>query len=265
MSVTAHCLVKNEENFVWYAIQSVLPYVDKILAWDTGSTDKTVEIIKSINSPKIEFEEKGPVDKHSHTLFRQQMLEKTTTDWFMVLDGDEVWPESQIKFLVDELLTVPLPKSAVLVNFILCVGDIYHYSRWGDYNYSWGLQTRAFPKFYRKKAGFHWSGDYAVGDSVYDSANNDVITQSQIHLSSTYLFHMSLFQRSTRDSDVFDRIKKRSNHLLFSKIGHGVELPKSVNIPEVFTNVHPEFIHDYMMSLSFINSFTNFIKKYAKL
>jgi len=51
--IVVHCLVKNEENFIWYAINSVLPFVDKIMIWDNDSTDKTIEIIKSIHSPKI--------------------------------------------------------------------------------------------------------------------------------------------------------------------------------------------------------------------
>ncbi|MBU1256082.1 hypothetical protein KKA49_00135 [Patescibacteria group bacterium] len=53
IKIIVHCLVKNEERFIWYAIKSVLPFVDKIMVWDTGSTDKTIQIIKSIKSKKI--------------------------------------------------------------------------------------------------------------------------------------------------------------------------------------------------------------------
>ena len=58
--ITAHCLIKNEENFVWYAIKSVVDFVDKIIVFDTGSTDKTVELIKKLAEEypeKIIFEE----------------------------------------------------------------------------------------------------------------------------------------------------------------------------------------------------------------
>jgi len=41
MNITAQMVVKNEENFVWFAIKSVLPYVKKFLITDTGSTDNT--------------------------------------------------------------------------------------------------------------------------------------------------------------------------------------------------------------------------------
>ena len=53
MKITAHMIVKNEENFVWYAVNSVVNFVDGMMIWDQGSTDRTVEIVKTINNPKI--------------------------------------------------------------------------------------------------------------------------------------------------------------------------------------------------------------------
>ena len=49
MRIVAHILVKNEEKWIWYSLMSVLDYVDEILVWDAGSTDRTVEIIKTIS------------------------------------------------------------------------------------------------------------------------------------------------------------------------------------------------------------------------
>ena len=46
-------IVKNEDQWVFYAINSVLPYVDELIITDTGSTDHTLELIRSIHSPKI--------------------------------------------------------------------------------------------------------------------------------------------------------------------------------------------------------------------
>jgi glycosyltransferase involved in cell wall biosynthesis len=94
MQLTVHCLIKNEENFIFYAIKSVVDFVDKIIIFDTGSTDKTVAIVNSLVNQyphKIIFEEKGDCNKSQHTLLRQEMIEKTKTEWFMVLDGDEIW------------------------------------------------------------------------------------------------------------------------------------------------------------------------------
>ena len=48
MKIWANTVVHNEENFIWFAIMSVVDYVDKVLVYDTGSTDQTVSIIKEI-------------------------------------------------------------------------------------------------------------------------------------------------------------------------------------------------------------------------
>jgi len=89
-TIINHCLVKNEEYYIKYAILSVLPYVDKMIIFDTGSTDATVEIIKNIISKpyyrkKVIFKECGEVDKQGHTDLRNEMVSLTKTDWFMFL------------------------------------------------------------------------------------------------------------------------------------------------------------------------------------
>ena len=48
MKIWAHTLVKNEEKFVWYSVMSIISHVEKVLLWDTGSTDNTPEILKEL-------------------------------------------------------------------------------------------------------------------------------------------------------------------------------------------------------------------------
>src|SRR3989338_7015752 len=108
MKIFANTIVNNEENFIWFAIMSVVDYVDKILVWDTGSTDKTVELVKGIRETKgdkVEFREVGVVDKHEFTKMRQMMLDESKCDWILILDGDEVWWEDSIKKVVKEIKT----------------------------------------------------------------------------------------------------------------------------------------------------------------
>jgi glycosyltransferase involved in cell wall biosynthesis len=123
--IIAHCLIKNEERFIWYALQSVLPFVDKIMVWDTGSTDKTVDIIKTINSSLVELKQFSSVDALSHTEMRRKMLKSTKGfDWGMVLDGDEIWPESAWPAIYKAMEN---PKTnSIAVHTINFVGDIFH-------------------------------------------------------------------------------------------------------------------------------------------
>ena len=125
--IIVHCLVKNEERFIWYALQSVLPFVDKVMAWDTGSSDKTIDLIKSIKSSKISLKEVGEVDQDTFTSMRQQMLDATPKDftWVMILDGDEVWPKDSIKEVTGFAKQHP-DYDSIVVRTNNLVGDIYH-------------------------------------------------------------------------------------------------------------------------------------------
>ncbi|KKR53922.1 MAG: Glycosyl transferase family 2 [Candidatus Woesebacteria bacterium GW2011_GWD2_40_19] len=61
MQVWAHTLVKNEEKWLWYSVTSVIDHVDKLLLWDTGSTDKSIEIEKELEKKypgKIELKQR---------------------------------------------------------------------------------------------------------------------------------------------------------------------------------------------------------------
>lgn len=126
MTIYAHCLVKNEENFIWYAISSIIDFVDKALIWDNGSTDNTVQIIEELKKKwptKIVFKSfSGSVSEG-----RQKMIEGTDADWFIVLDGDEVWWEDSIKKLVDEINENGEKLDSIVVPFKNLVRDIFHY------------------------------------------------------------------------------------------------------------------------------------------
>ena len=126
--IIVHCLVENEGRFIWYAINSVLPYVDQMMVWDMSSTDGTWEIVNSIESDKI-GRRQVPVatSPDDLTTVRQQMIEETGKDftWLMILDGDEIWPEKSIQTVTEFARNNPEFESIVVRTNNL-VGDIYH-------------------------------------------------------------------------------------------------------------------------------------------
>src|SRR5579859_5329971 len=98
--ITAQVLVKNEENFIWYSVMSVIHYVEKMMIWDTGSSDNTRNIVKRICAEfpdKVSFEEIGEVDEEKYSDTRQRMLDGVKSGWIFILDGDEIWWEESIK------------------------------------------------------------------------------------------------------------------------------------------------------------------------
>lgn len=237
MFITVHTIVKNEENWVWYAINSVLNFVDKIIVYDTGSNDRTVEIIKSIKSPKIEFEEKGSVTSKQLVELRNEQIAQTKTDWFMLLDGDEVWPKDSLISLLKIIKSASNDKMAVVVRTRNCVGDIFHFlpeSR-GEYQLL-GMKGHLNIRVFRKSPDFKWVGTYPL--EAYSDNNGPINNQdSKLILLDKYYWHLTHLKRSSVDNK-----KKR-------KLELGIETDKS-EIPEIFFAQRPKNIPDPFLKLS---------------
>jgi len=130
MKICAHTLVKNEERYLWFAVTSIIDHVDKVLIWDTGSTDNTVLIIKELIKKypkKVSFKEVGNVDINEFTKVRQEMLEETKADWVFILDGDEVWWDDSIRKVVETINKDGNELETIVNRYCNIVGDIYHY------------------------------------------------------------------------------------------------------------------------------------------
>lgn len=222
--ITVHMIVHNEEQWVWYGLQSVLPYVEKIIVYDTGSTDSTVEIIKTIKSSKIEFSQKGKVSSVQLIKLRNEQITKTVTNWFMLLDGDEVWPEDSFKELKRVLSTTK--KDAIVVKAVLPVGDLTHFQPDSAGRYRLlGKVGHYNIRAYRKMANYSWQGVYpdeAYADHVGTPIQNN---DNQLLLLKNLYWHMRLLKRS----------KKREGKL---EIG----IKKRIKMPSVFLQERPRIV-----------------------
>lgn len=227
--ITVHCLVQNEENFIWFSINSVLPYVEKIFVWDTGSTDKTVEIIKSIKSPKIEFEERGGVDAKTFARLRQEMIDKTKTDWIMVLDGDEVWWEEAIKSIKYYVLS---SKYDLVVNpCYMAIGDIFHYQEEAAGRYKIHDKVGHLNiRFVRNLPGLRVHGVYG-NEGFSDSHGRKLqnFPKERIFFSEEKYLHLSHLKRSNQTNGKY-------------KYELGIPFPKDFYYPEVFFRPRPEIV-----------------------
>jgi glycosyltransferase involved in cell wall biosynthesis len=105
--ITVHCLVRNEEYFVGAALRSVLPIARRVIVYDTGSSDATLDEIAAIGSDRIEVVQKTDASPRRLTEYRNEMIEQTTTEWFWLVDGDEVYPARALPRLAAELARVP--------------------------------------------------------------------------------------------------------------------------------------------------------------
>ena len=263
MSITAHCLVKNEENFIYYAIKSVITFVDHIIVFDTGSTDKTVAIIQNLAKEypnKIIFEEKGLCDQARHTQLRQEMVDRTKTDWFMILDGDEVWTE-RVLGEAKKMIAANATVECLVAPFYLCVGDIFHtYYRKGRIKIL-GKTDFHYPRFVKILPGLHWQGDYNK-DTLLDKNNEEFCKVANSRFLSNKYWHVTHLRKSSKDDCDYSSggSRKAKRRLTYFIIGNKINEP----IPEVLSRserdpaVAGQNKNGFKMNA--FTSFVNFIK-----
>lgn len=231
--LTAHMIVKNEEQWIWYAINSVLPYVSKMIIYDTGSQDKTVKIIRLIKNNKIDFTRKGTVTPHGLARLRNEQIKFTKTSWFLLLDGDEIWPRKTILELLQTIKSLKKETYAIVVKARVPVGDLFHYQSEmaGRYKF-FGKFGHFNLRAYRKSANFHWEAvppykDYVEkyvdgkGVQVQDQSENLAILKNEY-------WHLTHLVRSSIDSH-----NKRK-----LEIGR----TEDVSLPQVFFELRPKQI-----------------------
>lgn len=208
--ITAHMVVKNEDQWVWYAIQGVLPYVDTFLITDTGSSDNTLSMIKSIKSAKIIFN-RSPVQSRSEIAkIRTNQIRSTYTPWIWIVDGDEIYPES----LAREITTAVNESkyTAIVVRRYDLLGDVYHrqietvgsYEMFGEKGH---LLVRLINQ--NKLKDLAVRGEYPL-ESYYcgDKCVND-LPRDQVYLTQSSLFHAMYLKRSSLGGNLpmFNRSK----------------------------------------------------------
>lgn len=243
-SIYAHCLVKNEEKFLWYSITSVIDHVDKVLIWDTGSTDNTIKIINSLQSKyseKIIFKEYGEVDTNTFYKARQDMLNETDSDWFLVLDGDEIWWNESIKKVCEFINKRESEYESIIVPTYNLVGDIFHFQEEKAGKYKFGKRKGHFNlrAVRRNIPGLKSSGKHGVWGWI-DEKNNTIQDRDnkKIKYLDTPYLHASFLQRGGSNKD--DRlVTKRSKKF---KYEFGNNFPLDFYYPEVFFNKRPVFI-----------------------
>ncbi len=85
MTLSVCMVVRNEEEMLAQALDSINGLADEIIVVDTGSTDKTKEIARGYTDKVYDF-----VWCDDFSKARNFSLSKATGDWILVLDADEV-------------------------------------------------------------------------------------------------------------------------------------------------------------------------------
>ena len=244
MSIWAHTLVKNEEKYLWYAVSSVIDYVDKLLLWDTGSTDGSSMIAKRLKEKfpeRIDFKQVTLRGAEEFPKVRRAMLEATDADWFIVVDGDEVWWEDSIKKVVRLISTRGRNIESIVVPMIYPVGDIFHRQEEaaGKYRIAGRKGHLNLRAVNRKIPGLSSSNPHGTWDWTDGEGKmiQDRDPKKIVFVDAPYL-HFSLLPRAgerSEDEKVIKRAQKLKHEL-------GARFPKDYYYPEVFFRPRPDSV-----------------------
>lgn len=262
MKIVAHVLLKNESSFVWYSIMSVLPYVDRIRIWDMGSTDDTLKIVEEIKKTKLAQSKEFFEVKHykevqfSEKESRQKMLDaennvKSETNWFIVLDADEIWWDSSIKLLTDTIKNEGDKLESIVVPTVNMIGDMFHFQekQAGRYHLAGRVGHYALRAINRKIPGLHGQGEHGVFTWA-DESNLKIESRDRKkikYLDAPYI-HTTHLKRSDNingDKQVYKRAKKLKYEI-------GIDVPKNFYYPEVFFRDKPSFVKSPWEKMSIV-------------
>ncbi len=206
IKITTHTLVKNEDSFIYYALKAWESRAFEMLVYDDNSTDKTVEKINSLNSSKIKLKEFKAARSGDITKARNEMLLETKTDWFLILDGDEVWSDKTIDEFLEFLEKQPKNIWAVGMRTKNAIGDVFHYlddssGRYKILDKVGHLNIRA----YKKLPGFSWQGNYPI--EYYGDTSGNSINGQNNHLAffEGHYFHFTNLSRSSKPRNSLGR------------------------------------------------------------
>ena len=140
----------NEEKNIKNCLESV-KWADEIVIVDMYSTDKTVEIAKQYTDKIFNFENVGYADPA-----RQFARNKTTNEWILVVDADEVVP----KKLRDKLVEI-MEKD---LGDVIYIPHNNYFAGKQINTMGWGAMDDLHPRFFKKES-LHF------GDKIHNFSN----------------------------------------------------------------------------------------------
>ena len=97
-------MVKNEEYWIRTVLRPLVAVFGVALLGDTGSTDDTVELARSVAGVRVyEFGEKTPDKLPQVRAMLGETAKAEGADWCLIVDGDEWYCETTLRSIAAQL------------------------------------------------------------------------------------------------------------------------------------------------------------------
>ena len=179
-------------SFIKQAIEVIEPLVDEIIICDTGSTDGTVEYLKSLmsNYPligkvKVFYEDiqylgetwaNSPKDVRLTELLNE-LKRQTESEWILKIDDDEIFP----KELMNEILTME-KKSLIYSVPFLHIGT--------------SLKLHPIKRLFKNIPEISWQGIYGQETLTY---NGRRLSSAECPSTKNFFLHLGSLRKETND------------------------------------------------------------------
>lgn len=168
ITVSLCMIVKNEEDVIGNCLESIKDVVDEINIVDTGSTDKTLDIVKKYTDRVYNFKW---IDDFAAA--RNYSFKQATKDYILWLDADDVLLEDDVRKLKDLKKTLDTE--------VDCVTFLYNYAQDSEGNPALIFRRERLVK---RESNFQWVGfihEYIGGNKNYTIDVDITVTHKRVH------------------------------------------------------------------------------------
>lgn len=200
-NLTPVVLTMNDLYWIPYTLSAIVGWFDRVVIYDVGSKDGTLDVLrwfKDNSKCEILLEEFPFVEPKAQLAFRNALIADAQSEYYIQVDGDEVWSEDSLKALSNEFEAfVKSGKLYGQVRRIEVVED-------GNFGHAYGTN-----KFVPHTRLYHrtctWRGNHPGERPTIPIKGSDYnFSWDAI----CYHFHNS--SRSPLDCEVPGRVKRRS-------------------------------------------------------
>lgn len=191
-------LVSNDDYWLPYALKAVEHKFSRYVIYDVGSKDRTLEVIEAFEEDHKEnhdlYIRRLPmVPKNVQGAFRNSMIAEARSEWYLILDGDEVYSEKGVQAIQDAYYE--LQREYELNGKIY--GVVRRVEILDDLDRAYGIDPNPLPhhRFYHRTA--IWSGSHP-GEVPYHQQNS--LTERWMDDNIT-CYHFHNCKRSTTSED----------------------------------------------------------------